>query len=1125
MALQFIVGSPGSGKSTYVYDMIAKEAAEHRERQYFILVPDQFTLETQKTMVERSGGKGILNIDVLSFHRLAFRVFEQLPALQRTILEDMGKTMLLRKVFTEQKEHLTYFKRGIDKPGFLDECKSFLCELEQYGIGEERDLEKMAQLGGKFEDIQLIYRCFKEKLGDTYMMAEELIPQLTSVVHEMDGIQNSVICFDGFTGFTPTQYDLIRRLLELCDDMYVTMTTDITGKRKSIFRITEETMGSLTRIANEVPVEIREPVVTGIGEQKKPYRFLEDGELAFLERNLYVYSSAVWKKKTEELQLYIGQNPEDEAKYIASSIWWMVAKEGYRYEDIAVVTGSMNGYEDVIAREFSKMGISHFMDSKKNIGANWVAELIQSVLELLQRNMEYDSTFHYLRCGLSPLTQEEADILENYVLATGKRGFSSYDKEWKSNVGTYSLEEINALRQRVADSLRQLVQDFSGGVKTVGDFIRGLYAFLVRQNVYDRMLEQSEIFEEQGEDVLAKEYKSVYKIVMNLLDEMMDLMEHEEVSVEEFRQLLRAGISEGLVGFIPPKKNQVVVGDIERTRLKDIKVLFFAGFSDDIVPGGLPAPGIVNNRERRKIEDMGITLAPSGNKKVANDLYYLYLNMTKPSERLIFTYSENNTKGTGRQASYVLDKIRRLFPQLTVVRGKEDKSPERKLGTDKGLSHLIQGLVTEEYRRGDEKEIWWEIWRYYKEKEEAQWIRRALRENAQGKREHKLSKEALEQLYGESLYGSITRLERFAKCPYAYFLLYGLSLKEREEYQVSAPDLGNVVHKTLEKMNDMLTERKMRWRELDEKNIPEFVDESLEKIVEEYRDVLYRKSKRMEFMITRMKRMLYKTVWGISQQMKKGAFEQQYSEAKFSYNNNLPSMKIHLEDEKELLFNGVIDRIDTYEDDENVYLKVVDYKTGNVKLSLSSVFYGLQLQLVLYMSAALDMEQQRQGEKKVKPAGMMYCHVTDPTLTCKEQWVPDAELSDKQEAQLLEHYQGNGYVSRDEKVREKIDIDMDDKARTLSDKEWERVLQHTRKKVTEFGNEIMSGTIDVAPYQLGGENSCTYCKFHHICGMEGTDFYKRCRNLEEMTEEEALMKMQEQDEEGEDHGEGNEMDR
>lgn len=1118
MGLQFVFGSAGSGKSTFLYDMLLKEAAEHRDKQYFILVPDQFTLETQKTLVEKSGGSGILNIDVLSFHRLAFRVFEQLPAKERTILEDMGKTMLLRKVFSEQKDRLVYFKKGIDKPGFLDECKSFLCELEQYGICGEEQFEKLSELGCKFDDIRLIYECFKEKMGDVYMMAEELIVQLTDVVHEMEGIRGSVICLDGFTGFTPTQYGLIERLLALCEDLYVTVATDSTGKRRHIFQISEETVRSLTKMADRIPVEVRPPVVTGRGKDKRSYRFPADGELAFLERNLFCYPAGVWPEPTEELCLYIGKKPQDEAAYVARNIWWMTAKGGYGFEDIAVIVGDMTAYEQVLSREFAKMGIRYFLDAKKNIGANWVAELIQSVLEMYVRNMDYESTFRFLRCGLSPLSRDEADLFENYVLVAGKRGFSAYDKEWEYEYAKISLEEVNVIREKVCDCLRQLFAELGGGKKTVEQFTRALYGFLVRQDVYGRMIAQANVFAGAGEDTMAKEYESVYPVIVALLDEMVELMGDEVVSMEEYRQILAAGISEGLVGFIPPKADQVVVGDIRRTRLKDVKVLFFLGFSDDMIPGGAQAPGIVNTRERKKIEQMGIALAPSGNQKAANDLFYLYLIFTKPSERLFFTYSENSADGRGRQASYVLTKIRKIFPNMKMESEEYSVSKvEDRLGTDRGLSFLLSGFMSDDVRTGEEKNTWWELWKYYKKREDMGWLRRALAANMAAKKEGKLSEQALEMLYGDELYGSITKLEQFAKCPYSYFILYGLALSERQEYTVAALDFGNVVHHTLQALSDRMREKRLRWRDLEEERIEELVGACVDEVTGGYRDVLFRQSKRIEYMITRIKRMMNRTVWAISQQMRRGAFEQEYCEAGFSYHDDLPSMKITLDGEKKLMFSGVIDRIDTYEDEENVYVKVVDYKTGAVKCSMSSVFHGLQMQLVLYMAAAVDMERKKHPDKSVVPAGMLYYHVKDPVIRLEHE-TEESGLEEK----LLNEYKCDGYVNQSTDVLQKFDSvfgtngylesgvksacipvgvtsggDFAKGSKIMDGEQWDNMISHTLDVAAGFGTEILEGNIDIRPYRMGNETGCDYCGLRGICGMERSEMAERCRELDD----------------------------
>lgn len=1128
MGLEFICGCAGSGKSTWLYERICEEAAKYPAQKYLILVPDQFTLETQKTLVEISGGKGILNIDILSFHRLAFRAFEQFPALEKTILEDMGKTMLLRKIFSEQKQNLQYFNKGIDRPGFLDECKSFLCELEQYGIREEEQFEKMETLGAKFQDIHLIHDCFREKMGDTYQMAEELICQLTSVIDRMDGIRDAVVCLDGFTGFTPTQYELLEKMLRLCRRVLVTVTTDETKRRGPVFEIATTTIRTLTRIANRIPVEVKEVTVPRKG-RKAPYRFQEGGELAFLEHNLFCYPYDKWENITENMWLYIGNKPADEAAYVARSIWWMLAEGQYQEEEIAVVTGSISSYEQEIVREFERLGIRYFLDSKKNIGANWIAEYIQAVLEMYRLNMDAKSTFRFLRCGLSPLTRQETDLLENYVLATGKRGFSAWLRPWRAREKDYPLDEINEIRQKVVDCLQPFFEAIRGGRKRVEVFIRALYDFLVSQEVYDRLLSKSQRFSEEGQEILAKEYKNVYKVVMNLLDEMMELLGDEVVSLEEFQQILSAGISEGLVGFVPPKKHQVMVGDIERTRLKDIKVLFFMGFSDDFVPAAMQPPGIVNHRERHQMEKLGIPLAPTGNQKVVNDLYYLYINFTKPSEKLIFTYSRAAADGTKRQASYILGKIQKIFPHLRLVDKETERDVKSSLGTDRGLGYLIDGLTKETYAEGEEAKRWWEIWKYYATRKEGKWLKEALDFHQKAKKETKLSEEALEILYGNELKESITRLETYAKCPFSYYLMYGLRLREREEYTVEAPDFGNVVHHVLKDMDDAIRGKNLTWQTLSREESDQLVETCVNRVVEGYRDVIFSQSNRIAFMRRRILHMMKRTAWAISEQLRHGAFRQKYGEKYYSYEEELGT-GTHMK------FRGVIDRVDVYEDEENIYVKVVDYKTGNVDLSLESVYYGLQLQLILYLDSAMEAEKKHHPDKNVEPAGMLYFHVQDPQVQIETEGEVD-EIDF--ERSLLSEYSCKGYVNEKTEILEKLDAELgchgelNSSVKSLcypvktkkdgtfavgtnvfSDEMWEKLIAHVKDLVHQNGKEILEGNIRIHPYRLNTKSGCDYCGMKDICGIEKNN-RQEVENVLEGIDKAALLQFLKQSDEEE----------
>ena len=645
MALQFITGASGSGKSTELYTRIRKEAAKNPDTQYFFLVPDQFTLETQRTLVEQNDGKGILNIDVLSFHRLAYRAFEEIPAMRKTVLEDMGKMMLLRKVFTEQKKNLLYFKRGLHRIGFLDECKSFLCELAQYAISDD-DFETMLSavgkdslMGLKLRDIRLIYRKFQEKTGDTYMMAEELVPQLTGIVSSMQKIRDSVICLDGFTGFTPTQYELLGELLSCCRDMYVTVTTDIGGKRSHVFRISSETVRHLTRRAGERGVSVSAPVCTGKGPEYVPYRVAGNEELAFLERNLFCFSPQQWLSEPENVAVVLCHREWDEAAYVARKIWWMVQEQGYHYEDFAVVTANIAAYEQELSKEMQRFSIPYFMDYKKSIGANAMAEFIVAFCNMAEKGLDYESTFRFLRCGLSPLTNEQTDLLENYVLAQGRRGLAAYQQEWQRDVRHLDLIEINEYRQTFLNAVEETLLALQGGKKTVRDFTTILYQLLLKNNVYDRLREKSRQFEKDGQIIFASEYRGIYRLMMNLLDELVELMGSETVTFHEYAELLGAGISEGLVGFIPPASHEVVIGDVRRTRLKNVKVLFFLGVNDDCIPKSAGAPGILSETERRKLAAAGVQLSEEAEKEAYTEQFYLYLALTKASDKVILTYS------------------------------------------------------------------------------------------------------------------------------------------------------------------------------------------------------------------------------------------------------------------------------------------------------------------------------------------------------------------------------------------------------------------------------------------------------------------------------------------------------
>ena len=1130
MSLQFITGGSGSGKSTTLYRMISKEAAEHPNQNYIVLVPDQFTLETQKTLVEFSGRGGILNVDVLSFHRLAYRAFEEVPVLRKTILEDMGKMMLLRKVFAEQKNNLKYFKRGLYKPGFLDECKSFLCELMQYAIAED-DFDKMEEVLGreslmalKLQDLRLIYHELKEKMGDTYMMAEELVPQLTSVVSSISFVRGSVICLDGFTGFTPIQYELLRELLRLCDRMYVTVTTDWTGSRGRVFSLSADTMKKLSKLAIEVKTPIEPPVETGMGKEKIPYRLKNSAELQFLERNIFAYGVSPWEGEPEDIQIHVCRREAEEAAFVARTIWWMKREQGYSYEDFAVVTGDIAAYEQALAKELERLSIPYFMDYKKSIGANALSEYVLAFMEMYRKGMDYESTFRFLRSGLSPLSAEETDILENYVLARGRRGVRSYSTEWESPVDGVDIVLVNEYRKRLMDAVGKTFRALKGGKKTVEEFSRIIYTLLLDNDCYARLQEKSRRFEQEGNLLMAREYKRIYRMMMELLEELVELLGDETVSFSEYEEILSAGVSEGLLGFVPPSKGQVMIGDVERTRLKNVKVLFFMGVNDDRIPKKKGAPGILSEGERMRLAESGIELAPTAEEAAYREQFYLYLALTKPSDKLILTYSKMSGTGEGKRPAYLIYKIHQLFADMEIAdeeREEEQTEPDlrRILGSDRGLGYLISRLAEGTYR---EDSAWWELASYYEAKQPGI-LRDLLKIREMSKGKSKISAEISEKMYGDTIFGSITRLEQFARCPYAHFILFGLGLKEREEYEVESYDYGNVFHSAMEHISHELEKQGRQWQELSEEELPRLAEESLKYVLADYKDRMFFQSKRVEFVITRMQRVMESALFAIWSQMREGEFVQTWSEKRFPGPDHLQSMTLSLEGNKSMVLSGQIDRVDTCDKDGEHLVKIIDYKSGSQDLSLDKVYYGLQMQLAAYMAAAMELEGNGHPGQTIIPAAMLYYQMKEPELEYK------SESREEHIGRMLREMRCTGYANDNPDVLEAVDKNLAKDgavipgasssivpisvtkrsgefsaySHIMSTEQFERLMAHTREKMREFGSRIYRGEIQAAPYQMGNAGGCDYCRLRGICGMEKKDLAEYRRNCPPMKDEEV----------------------
>lgn len=1143
MALRLYLGRSGSGKSHKLYEYIIEESLSHPEMTYLILVPEQYNLSTQQQLISMHPKKGILNIDVLSFTRLAHRVFEEVgySRARGATIDDIGKNLILMHMASGNEDKLTALSGIFNKIGYISEVKSVISEFMQYGIGDKEldSLIKMSEgrgtLHAKLTDIRYLYGEFLKYINGKYITTEEILQKVRDAVPASGKLKKSVIVLDGYTGFTPVQLSLIGALMENCVDVYITLLLDETASgdegEESIFHMSYKTIKALDKLCKEGNIKREADVI--VGRDSIPARFLYDPsgnildkdmqsrELIFLEKNLFRAGESTYADGSSAdsggIRIFTGKNPEEEAVEAAVRIERLVREKGYRYKDIAVVSGDTGTYMNACSRAFAKYDIPYFIDKTVPVLLNPMIEYIRSLFDIVINDFGYESMFRYMRSDVCGFDAEDTDRLDNYVLKYGIRGRKQWSRDFvkkPSGMEADMLARINELRRRAVDEINLFIDEIGdSGSDSDGSpgydvkiISTALYHSIVRMDLEKKIRNMSGYFEEQGDLVRASEYGRIYEEVCELLDKIVRLLPGEIISLKEYAELLDAGFAEIRTGVLPGTDDYIQIGDITRTRLRDIKALFFMGVNDGIIPSGAGSGGIISDMEREFLTDNenGIEMAPTARTLAYTQRLYLYMLVTKPSEYLYISYSGLDSDGKSLNPSYFVKTLRRLFPHLQADH--PDDSIENRVYSIRSGFDMLAASVGQMHKTDKDsiKNDCISLFKVYSANEEYRKKTALLLDGAFSRgvfeRKDEISRAVADVLYGRELTCSITRLETYARCAYSHFLKYGLSLKERELFSFEAKDLGSVFHDVLKYYAQILDERKLSWFDVSASDREAITEEAIERCIgsEDY-GALYG-AFRTRYMINRMRRITRRTVDTLTEQLKRGSFIPHDFEFAFSKAVDMDSIGVALSDEEKIRIIGRIDRVDVCEKDDKIYVKVIDYKSGNKSFDLAAVYKGLDLQLVVYMNAALEHISKVSGsETEVIPAGILYYHIDDPVIR------PEGPVTDEEiEREIMKQLKMKGLVNCDGEIYRLMDNDLTDRSAiipvtvkkdgsfgagsSVAGKEEFKILSdYVNYKIAGMGHEIIDGNISIEPHKKndGEVSPCAYCDYSGICGYRG----------------------------------------
>ena len=1141
MALQIIVGGSGSGKSTKICDDILKVATENTKKNYFVIVPDQFTMQTQMDFVNRSPHGGIMNVDVLSFSRLAHRIFEETGGNRKPVLDDTGKSLILRKIAGSIKEQVPVIGSNLNKQGYIHEVKSAISEFMQYDIGENELNEMIAYaqsrgaLHYKLKDLQILYCAFREYIRDNYITTEESMDILAEELYKSALIKGSVVVFDGFTGFTPIQEKVIGVLLELCDKVIITITSEKKKNEKAqeLFAFADKTLMRLEKLATERGIEIL-PLIS----MENGYRFAGREELAFLEKQIFRYPMPSYAGKKEgRVKISFHKDMQTEVRFLCRQIRSLIKQTGCAYRDIAVIAGDLSAYESCIENEFMQYELPLFMDKTRGLELNPFVEFIKSALSILTDNFTYEAVFHYLRSGLADFTPEEVDDLENYVLEMGIQGKKAWTHAFAGRTfamkqkedAIEELEILNALRERFVTQISTLLYGNEESKKTnasgllAGELVRRLYGFIVENRIEEKLSSFATFFKDRGEDAKAREYQQIYRLIMELLDQVMELIGSEKLSVKEFADILDAGFDEIEVGIIPRNVDRIIVGDMERTRLKPVKYLFFLGVNDGNIPTKASKGGIISDIDREFLKGSNHQLAPSPREQMYIQKYYLYLNLTKPTEGLFLSYIGMDAQGAAIRPSYLIGMMKKLFPDCEGEWNLEDESLD--IGNLTEAKELFCLLLLK-YADGTisikERSRFMELLSFLgKQNEDRLFVKHSIENAFYEKKDIAISRGTAGLLFGDTIISSISRMEKYASCAYSYFLQYGLSLKERQLYGFESKDMGTIFHGVMERFSQKLQENDYTWLDFPKEEGAAFVAEAMQEVCLGYTDALLYENALNRYTMGKMEKILQKCVFNISYQLGKGRFVPKEYEVSFQVIEDLKDMDLSFTQKDKMRLMGRIDRMDICEKEDKVYVKIVDYKSGDKNFDLAAFYHGTQLQLVVYMKEALRRIEKENPNKEVVGAAMLYYHMADPLIE------GSAGISDEAVNQKVrEALRMKGIINCDGDILEALDtsqtqksdcvpLDYDSKGQLRAsvnayDKQQMKFLSdYASYCLKDMGARIKKGEIPLNPYQSGGVDSCAYCAYQDICGFDEKLPGHKKRSLEKDKDTDYLEKMKE----------------
>ncbi|MBN2314681.1 MAG: exodeoxyribonuclease V subunit gamma [Sedimentisphaerales bacterium] len=1114
MAVQFILGRSGTGKTHYCIQAVVDALLEPGEKPLILLVPEQATYQVERAILADDRIAGYNRLHVLSFDRLQFLLLGKNTA--RPTLSRIGRQMIVQRILRENADQLKLFGATVSHPGLSRQMARTIAELHEYAKTPDdvnqlvTDLVKderspLAVL--KFSDIGLIFQEYLKFIEDDFLDPDAQLIRACRAVSTSDLIKGARLWIDGFAGFTMAELMFLVELLKTADDVHIALcldplNIDLANPRietldtAGLFYPTERTYSTLFEVAKKSKLQLTQPVIL-----EERLRFSRCRQLAHIERAIFTLDASRMPA-ADNIRVISAPDERSEVRFVVRQMLQLVKDKGFRYRDIAVIASDLSRYEHYIRAYFDDYNVPFFIDKRRPLSHHPVVQLVNSALRVVTGGFSHGDLFGYLKTDLVPVDRHDVDLLENYCLAYGlSAGDWQTDKEWHFTHGEnekFDERQINRIRMEVNRPLLRLRDrlcpaDGSETGLSADQFTRVIFDFLDDLYVRRTLGQWIKDAVERNDRATADEHQQFYSKFVDVFDELVDVFTGHTMTVEDFLAILNSAFSQMTLALIPPTLDQVLIGSIERSRHPDLKAVFLIGATQKQFPTPFVQDSLLTDDDRIAAESADFLLAPGVSQSLAERQYLAYIAFTRPSEFLYVSYPSVDEKGSAIPRSQFVGDLESLFDDLEEESVADQSIQIEQVYNETELTDMLCSRLGRDNPVLDTDESW-ELLSELGSDEQLRALGEDILSALHYDNKAELDTEVVQELFGRRVHSSATRLSTYAACPYQHFARYVLELKEREEFKFEPLDLGSFYHRILDALVKRINTENKDFHTIDNGELLVLLREEIERVVKEDSFISNFIGRRgyNEFIIHSAGEILEECVLAVAQMVRAGSFRPKLSEVAFGRAKeaceNLGVCEFVLGDNRVLSLDGKIDRLDVARLDGLDIAIVFDYKRRDTPFGWSQFYHGLDMQLPIYMLAARHAKDTKIDE--IVGAFYMPIEVSPKKVAFSEM----LKETDRFNRKAKGIFNGNFFRQLDRSdsntfynffVTQKGDqYGFDNRSGALRPDVFEIVLEFAEDKIIQLAGEMTSGKINVEPYRLNNVSPCSYCKYKAVCRFD-----------------------------------------